>query len=321
MSANTFNDDAVSRIKRVVKNVEKSPLQGATYRRRGRRVSQGTVGVDHPWKMSITTVDDVKYCSINAGVIYTDSYVYEYDEDEEEFYWDYAGGIPNYVPTGLVNLSEYVDGDRVRIYAKVANNWEDGGRLNPSPILTIKTGGGDTNFAGNNIEFPRPDLGHYFLSVGEIIVEAIPDTNPVEFDYNILQIRKTNAGINPLQFKGFTLFGFESAKTVDTEDASTQVIFCTEGYAQTPDGSEIIPESKTTFLRSESQRLVFLNITCEKDATNGAYKNYDTDVVYLLTTPDSTDTDIYYYIGANFPNSPTTFQVLEGNFLSPARVW
>jgi len=310
MAGYLLSGSAVKKVSRVIKGQSTTPLRGGV--QGSRRIGgQGGKISDHPWKMSLFKKDgdDTQYCKVLGGAIYTsddDNWIYEYYD----------------VPEGLVNLSNYVDGDKVEIYIRIANDWEVGGSLNTIPTLTVLTGENDTNFAGNNVRIPQSDLGYYYHHIGRIYVKAIPDTDPVELEYDIRQYEKNYISIEGLQFKGFSLFAFESAKTVDTENADTKVIFCTEGYAQTPDNYDDIPEYRFE-VPFNNYQYIYLKITCDKDENTGGYVNYQKSIVTDTARPaEPTDTEFYYTIGT-CPNSiyVYTVNVFEGEFLSPARIW
>mgnify|MGYP001584925632 CR=1 FL=1 len=91
-----------------------------------------------------------------------------------------------------------------------------------------------------------------------------------------------------------------------------------EGQVQTPDSTDILPETSTTVLTSEV-KYVYLNITCVKDATSGGYTDFASAIIFSTDTQASTDTNINYLIGRI--SSGNILQSQEGNFLSPSRIW
>ncbi len=252
--------------------------------------------ITHPWQMSITTVEDVKYCKVLGGAI--------------------ATNITNAVPEGLVNLSTYGDGDTVYIYARIANDWEVGGSLNSYPTLTVKTGANDTNFAGNNVRFPASDLGYYFLPIGTIDVESIPDTSPIQLKYTINQIEKENTSIDGLIFNAFTLTKFLQAKTSDTATDTNYNLYVGSGQVNFPDGTQVTLQQDNTTVGVNAVQDVYVKLDSVK--VGGGYGSF-TSLFEFSNSPTATDTTAYFHIGRL--NYGTITQSRDTNIDSPSRYW
>jgi len=273
MAGYLLSGSAVKRTARVVKSQSTTPLRGGVQGSRriggqGGKVSDDTPS--HPWKISLFKKedDDTQYCKVGSGTINTN--------------------ITNVVPEGLVNLSSYGDGDTVYIYARIANDWEVGGSLNSRPTLTVLTDENDTNFAGNKVRFPASDLGYYFLPIGKIEVEKIPETSPIEYTYTIEQIETNNISIEQLTLNYFSIYSILNAKTSDTALDSQRTVFVKSGFADLPDSNNTGIDEYSVSVGVDTATYLFLEVTGTQ-TTRGGWENF-TATVINHTSPSKPNT-------------------------------
>ena len=302
MAGYLLSGSAVKKTARVVKSQSTTPLRGGVQGSRRIGGQGGKVSDDtptHPWKMSLFKKedDDTQYCKIGSGTV--------------------ATNITNVVPEGLVSLSTYGDGDTVYIYARIANNWQVGGSLNSYPTLTVLTEENETNFAGNNVRFPASDLGYYFLPIGTIDVEVIPDTDPVQLKYTINQIEKENTSIGSLDIKPLNGYSFLAEKGTDTATDTQSVNIVTEGYVKLPTGSSVLLSEmqETASLITRKYANIIINST-KNDM--GFHESFTAEMEFSTSIGTDTATKVYFTAVSFQNNSPVNY---DAYIISDGRVW
>lgn len=292
---NTFSDDGTRRIVRTVRQVERSPLNTPTYRRksRSRASNRGSVA---PFKMSLLKIDEVQYVSVGSGVVVTN--------------------IQNVIPTGLVDLSSYLIGDTVRIYLKTANSWLNGVNPRNYPELTVVEGEGLTNFYGNNSVFPASDMDNFFYQIGEILVS---DAGEGKKKYEITsQIAQENAVIDEVLLNGFSLLRVLEGKASDISTDVNYDLTMNTGNVKLPDNSNIVIVSNTESVPLLGSKDVYIKISATINA-DGFFELF-LAVSEFSEIPVSDDaTNVYFSVGSL--DSGVLIQNQIGDFVSDGRVW
>jgi len=248
-----------------------------------------------PFTMSLSKNDeDEQLVNISSGCVFIN--------DTEYF-----------IETNSVNIDSESAGD-LFIYLKLSANWKDDDDFLGYPVLTVKEGTeiANTNFAYNSVKFPATDEGHYFYTIGKVV---ITEKDSVK-SYAIEQVAVDNSLFTSNTQNSFTLNRIFQAKANDSADDATYNTYCNKGQAILPEISVNTPTVKTAIAVDES-KYYYLKIT----ATQNEYlylRNWNAEVI---TSDDLlvNSAEIYYVqIGRA---GLAQVQSFEGIFSSTGVVW
>jgi len=300
--ANSFDDRSVQRIARTVRTVEKSPLNSPTYRRRSRSRSVAATDVTSaPFQMSLSKgILDEQLITISQGAINVQ---------------DTSNGVIKYsVESNSVDITSFLSGQTVYIYAKIAIDWGDGSGFKGFGTLTVKTGTGiaNTNFAANSVRQPATDSDNYFYEIGRVIITD----NEGEKEYELNQVAIENGELSAFKSNSFTAVQLFQGKTNDSDTDTTYDIYSNSAFAYLPDNTVTIPRSVDS-VSITGEKFVVLKVSATPDNL-GFFVNFLAVIEYQSSIPSNTLTDSYYTI-ATLGGSFTQHQ--EVDFLSDGRIW
>ena len=268
-----------------------------------------TVTSTNPWVITTEIIDEIQHIRIGSGNVYT-------GEELE---------TATHVPSGALDVSEYVDGDKLLVYTDIPiSRLDDELKLVTTPSVIPSTS--SPNFrvfkqvSVDDYNSTKNTIDRIYTRVGEIEVKAIEGTSPVELEYIITQILDEHIKLPSLEFKGFSVFGYTN---VDIEDQKTTYesytdVYCTGGTYILPDNTSGRLEQLKA-INSFGSYYVFIHVSSTPNATTGGYDNWSAELVSGDYFTSTTESDSYYPIGGTF--SYDIYQDFEGSFLSPARIW
>jgi len=312
MSQHTLSTKSYRDTRSLVKSSRTNPLRGGVQatRRIGALGGKAIAGVDKPWVITTTIIDEVQHIAIGSGNVYT-------GEELETI---------NSIPSDTFDISTYVDGDKLLVYTDIPISRVDvDDNLVTTPTVTPSTI--DPNFRvfkitdEDDYKNTKNTIDRIYSRVGEIEVKAIDGTSPVELEYIITQVLDEHIKLPSLEFKGFSVFGYSNVDIEDQKEiTSTQYtdVYCTSGTYILPDNaSGRLEQIKAT--SSFGSYYVFLHTSSTPNATTGGYDNWTAELVSGDFFASSTESESYYPIGGAF--GQFFYQDFEGSFLSPARIW
>ena len=310
MAQHTLSTSSYRATRSLVRSSRTNPLRGG--KQASRRIgAQGGKAVitDNPWTITTEIIDEVQHIRIGSGNVYT-------GEELE---------TATRVTSGVLDVSEYVDGDKLLVYTDIPISRLDTElKLVTTPSVVPSTS--SPNFrvfkqdSVDDYNNTKNTIDRIYSRVGEIEVKAIEGTSPVELEYIITQILDEHIKLPSLEFKGFSVFAYINTDIEDQKKiTNTQytAVYCTGGTYILPDNtSGRLEQLKATDLFS---KYFFIHVSSTPNATTGGYDNWSAELVSGNYFYDSTESDSYYPIGGAF--GPFFYQDFEGSFLSPARIW